>query len=139
MLANGKHHPIIRRVCAAEHWQLAKAVTLTRTEDKAGSNQLINDGNHQPIIRYSGLVHLRAKLVPTLGDLLQCACAYIQHVNRAVWNCDEQVSSACEQPNSELGRQQKAPLLKQRLPIQTGLVNQVVVNVHGVVRSGRSV
>ena len=70
MLANGKHHPIVRLISAAENRQLAKTVALARTEHGARRNQLVNDGNHQPIVRNSGLAYLGAKLVTTLCDSL---------------------------------------------------------------------
>lgn len=69
---------------------------MTRAKNNAGRHQLVNDRNHQPIIRNSRLVDLGAKLISTPGNLIQFAGSNIEHVNRAIWNGDEQIASARE-------------------------------------------
>src|SRR6266498_744791 len=134
MLAYRQQYSVLGFVAAAKNREHPVAVTLTRTESAARRNQLVNDGNHEPLVGNSRLVNLRASVLATVCDSSQLARADLQHVDRTVRQCDEQISGAGEQPNRKLRRKKPTPLLQERRPIQARPVNQIVVNVHGARR-----
>src|SRR3954466_14941705 len=130
MLSNWKHHAILCAVRAAQRRQLTITVALTGAWDSTRSDQLIHNRNHQPILCHSRFIHLCASLIATGSDPPQLTLANVEHVNRSVWMCDEQIAGAREQPNAKLWGQEPAPLLKQRWPVESGLVDEVVMDVH---------
>src|SRR5665213_2259055 len=131
VLANRKQRPTFGRVAPAQHGKHLVTVTLAWPKHATRRNQLVNDGNHQPLVGDFWLINLRAGIVATVGDSAQLARTDLQHVNRTVWQRDEQISGAGEKPNRKLWRKKPVPLLQEQRPIQACLVNQVVVNVHG--------
>jgi hypothetical protein len=92
--------------------------------------QPVDDRNHQPVVSIICLINLGAKLITTANQMLQGAAAYFEHFDRTIRHGDEQVSSTSEKPYSELIGQKPMPFLQQLAPIEAGMIDQVVVNVH---------